>query len=99
MGRLALGAARRVAPSSPPASSDGTTSMTTPARHRCETPRLPPLQRVRHWQLSRGLDSAPVSEVTVERDVRVAMSDGTVLLTDHWVPTTPAPGAPVLLTR
>ena len=73
--------------------------MTTPAPHRSENPRLPALQRVRHWQLTRGLDSVPVSEVAVERDLRVRMSDGTVLLTDHWVPRTPTPGAPVLLTR
>jgi putative CocE/NonD family hydrolase len=73
--------------------------MTTPARHRSETPRLPALQRARHWQLTHRLDSAPVSEVVVDRDLPVRMSDGTILLTDHWVPTTPKPGAPVLLTR
>ena len=73
--------------------------MTTAARPRPETPSLPALQRLRHWQLTRGLDRPPTSEVVVERDLPVRMGDGTVLLTEHWAPTTPRPGAPVLLTR
>ena len=73
--------------------------MTTPPRIRAEVPHLPALQRLRHWQLTRPLGSAPVSEVLVERDIPVPMADSTVLLTEHWVPTTPRPGAPVLLTR
>ena len=95
----ALAGEARVTPSSRPAPSDGTASMTTPPRIRAEVPHLPALQRLRHWQLTRPLGSAPVSEVLVERDIPVPMADGTVLLTEHWVPTTPRPGAPVLLTR
>ncbi|MEO7447305.1 MAG: CocE/NonD family hydrolase, partial [Humibacillus sp.] len=74
--------------------------MTTPASPAPTPTRPGPLQRLRHWHLTRTLDAVVTSPaVHVERDLAVPMRDGTVLRTDHWVPESPTPGAPVLLTR
>ena len=57
------------------------------------------VQRLRYRQLTQGLPRVSTGAVLVERDVPVRMSDGTILLTDHWAPAEPHPDKPVLLTR
>ncbi|MDN5775288.1 MAG: CocE/NonD family hydrolase [Humibacillus sp.] len=61
--------------------------------------RLSPMQRLRHRQLTQALPQVRTGGVRVERDIPVRMSDGTVLLTDHWAPAERHPDQPVLLTR
>ena len=56
-------------------------------------------QRLRYRQLCQGLPRVRTGEVLVERDVPVRMSDGTVLLTDHWAPAEQHLDKPMLLTR
>ncbi|MCU1536730.1 MAG: CocE/NonD family hydrolase [Humibacillus sp.] len=74
--------------------------MTTPPGPLPTPDRPGAFQRLQHWQLTRHVASPVTSpEVHVERDLPVPMGDGTVLLTDHWAPAQPMPGAPVLLIR
>ncbi|OFE15532.1 hypothetical protein BA895_22600 [Humibacillus sp. DSM 29435] len=56
-------------------------------------------QRLRYRQLCQGLPRVRTGGVLVERDVPVRMSDGTMLLTDHWAPAGQHLDKPVLLTR
>ncbi|GAB3404561.1 CocE/NonD family hydrolase [Flindersiella endophytica] len=46
-----------------------------------------------------GLPRADTRDLTVERDLRVPMRDGTVLLADRWAPSTGAEGLPTALVR
>jgi len=43
------------------------------------------------WSLPR-----PRNQITVERDVQVPMSDGTILLADHYIPVAVRPRRPYL---
>ena len=51
------------------------------------------------WLLSRAWSLPPQrNQVTVERDLKVPMSDGTILLADHYIPV-PVASAPTVLVR
>ncbi len=51
------------------------------------------------WMLSRAWSLPPQrNQVAVERDLKVPMSDGTVLLADHYIPV-PVASAPTVLVR
>src|SRR5262245_5871938 len=50
-------------------------------------------------QSALGLPPAVTRDLTVERDLRVPMSDGTVLLADRWAPSSGAEGLPTALIR
>lgn len=56
------------------------------------------LTRLGRWVLARGLSlSPPRYRVAVERNLRVAMPDGVVLLADHYAPRAPMPCPTILL--
>jgi predicted acyl esterase len=76
-----------------------TSVMSLDADGKAVTPRPPSPAAVafskvlsRIWSLPR-----PRNQVMIERDVRVPMSDGTVLLADHYLPVAVASAATVLV--